>query len=157
MFEKILIKIVRLFLCVVATLGVLMTLAMLFVLFISFLDFLNEPPSSSYKERLELITNVKLSSCRVVKKTYREDEYYGAIFKLSQDDFNKVLNAVQSDTLFLHGPDVQFRHFTVGMLQKKGIDTLLIDYRCELPSFYYTSLFFLKQKRMIVIDGNIIN
>jgi hypothetical protein len=158
MFEKILVKIVRLYFYIVAPIGLLAIFACISISVLFWLeDFINEPPNSSYKERLELITNVKLSSCRVVKKTYREDEYYGAIFKLSQDDFNKVLDAVQADTLFSSGPDVQFRQFTVRMLQKKGIDTLLIDYRCELPSFYYTSLFFLKQKRMIIIDGNIIN
>jgi hypothetical protein len=161
MFEKILVKIVRIYFCIVAPIGLLVILAIDASISIGVLvwfeDFLNEPPSSSYKERLELMTNIKLSSCRVIKKTYREDEYYAAIFKLNQHDFNKSLDIVQADTSFLYGSDIDLRYFTIKMLQKKGIDTLLIDYRYKIPSFDYARLYFLKQKRMIVIEGNIIN
>jgi hypothetical protein len=156
MFEKILVKIVRIYFCIVAPIGLLVILAIVASISIGILvwfeDYLNEPPNSSYEKQLEFMTHVKLPSCKVVKKIYKEDQYYAAILKLSQDDFNKVLNVVQTDTSFLCRPDIRVWSYTVRMLQKKGIDTLLIDYRYELPSFGNMHLHFLKQKRMIIIE-----
>jgi hypothetical protein len=165
MFEKILVKVVRLyFYIIIIPIGFLAALAifvlsvaalMTFVLsvFVWLEDFSNGPPPDvSYKKRLEIIANVELPSCKVVKKTYQEDQYSGAIFKLSQDDFNKVLDAVQADSAFLCGSDIYFKYFTVSMLQEKGIDTLLVDYRYALPAFGDMHLHFLKQKSMIIFE-----
>jgi hypothetical protein len=153
MFEKIFVKIVRLYFYIVAPIGLLAIFACISISVLFYLeDFINEPPNSSYKKRLELITNVELSSCKVVKKTYKEDQYYAAILKLDQDDFDKVLDVVQADTSFLRGTDIHFRSFTLRMLQKKGIDTLLVDYRYKRPSFNSMRLYFLEQKRLIIIE-----
>lgn len=153
MFEKILIRVARPFLY---TITLLMILLISVVVLVYFMEFSGEPSASRYKKRLEAVTDTKLLSCRLIKKDYREDEYYSAIFKLNQKDYDKVFDAVRADTSFLYKPNMEIRNLTLKMLQKRNIDIGLINCGYTNPHYDYLHLYFLEKRRMIIMDGNII-
>ena len=60
----------------------------------------NPPYEDYYKKSLEFTINDTLSSCKVIKQKYGEEQYAMAIIKLSESDYKKVLNKIKFDSIF---------------------------------------------------------
>lgn len=58
------------------------------------------PEDNYYKKKLEFMANDTMPSCKIIKQKYLEEQYAMAIIKLSESDYQKVLNMVQSDSVF---------------------------------------------------------
>lgn len=82
------------------------------------------PRDSVYIGYLEFYAGDSLTSCRVINKKYDESYYTTAIYRISDSDFEKVLNGVQNYKYLDTVTSRDYNDRTLHVLQKETIRSI---------------------------------